>query len=45
MVIDLLRSEEEQVVRIVREAMEGAARLKVQLIADAGIGTNWLEAH
>ncbi len=45
LVIDLLRSEEEQVVRIVREAMEGAARLKVQLIADAGIGTNWLEAH
>ena len=45
LVIDLLHSEEEQVVRIVREAMEGAARLKVQLIADAGIGTNWLEAH
>ena len=45
LVIDLVRSEEEQVVRIVTESMEGAAQLKVRLIADAGIGRNWLEAH
>ncbi len=45
LVIDLLRSEQEQVVRIVTESMEGAAQLKVGLIADAGIGRNWLEAH
>ena len=45
LVIDLVRSEEEQVVRIVTESMEGAAQLKVRLIADAGIGQNWLEAH
>ena len=45
LVIDMLRSEEEQVRRIVREAMEGAARLKVVLSTEAGVGKNWLEAH
>jgi len=25
--------------------MESAAQLKVRLIADAGVGGNWLEAH
>ena len=45
LVVDMLRSEEEQVRRIVREAMEGAARLKVVLSTEAGVGKNWLEAH
>ena len=45
LVIDLVRSEEEQVVRIVTESMEGVAQLKVKLTAEAGIGHNWLEAH
>ena len=45
LVVDMLRSEEEQVRRIVREAMEGAARLKVVLSTEAGVGQNWLEAH
>ncbi len=45
LVVDMLRSEQEQVVRIVTESMESAANLKVRLIADAGVGHNWLEAH
>ena len=45
LVVDMLRSEQERVVRIVTEAMEGAAKLRVRLVADAGIGENWLEAH
>lgn len=45
LVVDMLRSEQEAVVRIVTEAMETAAQLKVRLVADAGIGGNWLEAH
>lgn len=45
LVVDMLRSEQEQVVRIVTEAMEAAASLKVRLIAEAGVGRNWLEAH
>ena len=44
-VVDMLREEQEQVVRIVTESMESAARLKVRLVADAGVGRNWLEAH
>ena len=45
LVVDLLRSEQEQVVRIVTEAMEHAAQLHVRLLVDYGIGNNWLEAH
>ncbi len=45
LVIDLVRSEREQVLRIVTDAMEGVASLRVKLIAEAGVGNNWLEAH
>ncbi len=45
LVVDMLRSEQEEVVRIVTEAMEQAAALKVRLVVDYGIGKNWLEAH
>ena len=44
-VVDTLRSELEQVTRIVKESMEGVAKLRVPLISDAGTGENWLEAH
>jgi DNA polymerase-1 len=29
---------------IVRNEMEGAARLKVPLVVDVGVGPNWLKA-
>ena len=45
LVVDMLRSEQERVMAIVTECMESAAQLKVRLIADAGVGGNWLEAH
>ena len=45
LVVDMLRSEQERVTAIVTECMEAAAQLKVRLIADAGVGDNWLEAH
>ncbi len=44
-VVDLLRTEREQVERIVREEMEGAAELSIPLTAECGVGENWLEAH
>ena len=45
LVVDMLRSEQERVTAIVTECMESAAQLKVRLIADAGVGGNWLDAH
>ena len=44
-VVDTLRSELEQVKRIVQESMEQVAALRVPLISDAGVGENWLQAH
>ncbi len=44
-VVDLLRSEREQVEKIVREEMEGAAKLSIPLTAECGVGENWLDAH
>ncbi len=44
-IVDMLREEQETVVKVVTEAMENAARLSVPLITDYGIGKNWLEAH
>lgn len=45
LVIDMLKGEQETVVRIVREEMENAASRSVQLLAECGVGENWLEAH
>ena len=44
-VVDLLRSECEKVEQIVREEMEGAAKLSIPLTAECGVGENWLAAH
>ncbi len=44
-VIDLVKSEQEAVRTIVTEEMEGAAQLKVRLLAEAGVDKNWLSAH
>ena len=44
-VVDLIPLEREAVEKIVREQMEGAAKLQVPLVVDIGVGKNWLEAH
>ena len=45
LVIDLLKSEEAEVREIVVRCMEHAAHLRVKLIAECGVGKNWVEAH
>ncbi len=45
LVVDMLRREQEEVVKVVKEAMENAADLSVRLLVEYGTGTNWLEAH
>lgn len=44
-VIDTLNDEVESVRRIVKEAMESVATLRVPLIAEVNSAANWLEAH
>lgn len=38
-------AEAEQTALVVRQVMEGAASFSIPLVADAGIGDNWGEAH
>lgn len=45
LVVDMYRPEQEEVIPIMVESMENAARLKVPLTVDYGIGENWLAAH
>ena len=45
LIVDTLLSEKAQVETILREAMEGAATLRVPLVVDIGEGASWLEAH
>ena len=42
---NVLEVEQERVKAIVIAEMEGAAKLSVPIIADCGLGKNWLEAH
>ena len=45
LVFDVPKNELEVVKPLVKEAMENAFQLSVPLVADLGIGNNWLDAH
>lgn len=44
LVFDMHKKESEELQNIVRDGMEKALKLKVPVIADMGVGPNWLEA-
>jgi DNA polymerase I len=43
LLLEVPRGEEAATLQLVRERMEGAARLRVPLVVESGIGENWLE--
>ena len=45
LVLDVADDERTEVERLVRDAMTGAADLRVPLEVSLGVGGNWLEAH
>ncbi|MBO5874390.1 MAG: hypothetical protein J6Q35_05095, partial [Rikenellaceae bacterium] len=45
LVVDALKNEQAQVIEILKNEMENAARLAVPLTVEVGIGENWLDAH
>ncbi len=45
LVFDVLKSEKEQMIIIIKTRMQNAIKTKVPLIVEVGEGTNWLEAH
>ena len=45
LVVDALRSEQEQVIRILKSEMENAAKLSVPLTVEVDMGSSWLDAH
>ncbi|MBO9506764.1 DNA polymerase I [Thalassospira sp. A3_1] len=45
LIFEAPEDETEKAVKVIREVMENAAQLSVPLIADAGIGDSWADAH
>ncbi len=45
LVVEVVASQADRAATLMREAMEGAAKLTVPLQVDLGRGKNWLEAH
>ena len=45
LVFDVLKSELEDIKKLVKTEMENAFKLSVPLDVDLGVGNDWLEAH
>ena len=45
LVFDMVKSEQDDVIPVIVEAMKTALPMKVPILVEAGVGENWLEAH
>ena len=45
LLFDVHKSEVEQMKKLVKQEMESAMNLAVPVLAEVGVGENWLEAH
>ncbi len=45
LVLEVLPEEEQKTASVLKDIMEGAAKLSVPLVVDIGTGSNWQEAH
>ena len=45
LVFEVPKAEAEETISVVKATMEGAAKLDVPLVVDAGTGMSWDEAH
>ncbi|NDE90256.1 MAG: DNA polymerase I, partial [Alphaproteobacteria bacterium] len=45
LLFEVQENQREETARLVRSVMEGAATLSIPLVADAGFGLNWAQAH
>lgn len=45
LVFDVLKSETEQMKKIIQDRMQNAIKMKVPILVEIGSGSNWLEAH
>ena len=45
LVFEIARDDAARASQVIAETMAGAARLKVPLVVDVGVGENWDEAH
>jgi DNA polymerase-1 len=45
LVFDVLKSETEQMKKIIQDRMQNAIKMKVPILVEIGEGSNWLEAH
>ena len=45
LVFDVLKSETQQMKKIIQDRMQNAIKMKVPILVEIGEGSNWLEAH
>ena len=45
LILEIKRGHEEEMANLVKQEMEAVAQFSIPLVAEAGLGKNWAEAH